>query len=84
MINIISTDSFSNVSARIWNIITTNIDENISFMKFKIVLKLYLHDNKVILKYTKYIFFKEKRNSLDPDGGVCNKWRALCDDLAAN
>ena len=48
-----STDSFSNVSARIWNVITTNIDVNISFMQFKIVLKLYLHANEVILKYTK-------------------------------
>ena len=46
-----STDSFSNVSARIWNVITT-IDVNISFMQFKIVLKLYLHENEVILKYT--------------------------------
>ena len=48
-----STDSFSNVSARIWNVITTNIDVNISFMQFKIVLKLYLHENEVILKCTK-------------------------------
>ena len=48
-----STDSFSNVSARIWTVITTNIDVNISFMQFKIVLKVYLHDNEVILKYTK-------------------------------
>ena len=47
------TDSFSYVSARIWNIITTNIDVNISFMQFKIVLKLYVHENEVILKYTK-------------------------------
>ena len=39
---------FSNVSARILNIITTNIDVNISFMQFKIVLKLYLHENEVI------------------------------------
>ena len=50
-----STDSFSNVSARIWNVITINIDVNISFMQFKIVLKLYLHENEVIMKYTKYI-----------------------------
>ena len=28
------TDTFSNVSARIWNVITTNIDVNISFMQF--------------------------------------------------
>ena len=50
-----STDSFSNVSARIWNVITTNIDVNISlnFIQFKILLKLYLHENEVILKYTK-------------------------------
>ena len=48
-----STDSFSNVSARNWNVITTSIDVNISFMQFKIVLKLYLHENEVILKYTK-------------------------------
>ena len=48
-----STDSFSNVSARIWNVIKTNIDVNISFMQFKIVLKLYLHENEVILKYSK-------------------------------
>ena len=40
-----STDSFSNVSARIWNVIKTNFDVNISFMQFKIVLKLYLHEN---------------------------------------
>ena len=50
-----STDSFSNVSARIWNVITTNIDVNISFMQFKIVLKLYLHENDDNLKYTKEI-----------------------------
>ena len=48
-----STNSFSNVSDRIWNVITTNIDVNISFMQSKIVLKLYLHDNEVFLKYTK-------------------------------
>ena len=32
-----STDSFSNVSARIWNVITTNIDVNISLMQFNIL-----------------------------------------------
>ena len=48
-----STDRFSNVSARIWNVIKTKIDVNISFIQFKIVLKLYLHENEVILKYTK-------------------------------
>ena len=34
---------FTNVSARIWNVITTNIVVNISFMQSKSVLKLYLH-----------------------------------------
>ena len=34
------TDSFSNVSARICNVITTNIDVNISFMQFKIVVTI--------------------------------------------
>ena len=48
-----STGGFSHGSARIWNVITTNIDVNISFMQFKIVLQLYLHGNEVILKYTK-------------------------------
>ena len=48
-----STDSFSNGSARIWNVITTHIGVNISFMQFKIILKLYLHENEVPLKYTK-------------------------------
>ena len=38
---------------QIWNVITTNIDVNISFMQFKIVLQLYLHENGVILKYAK-------------------------------
>ena len=34
-----STDSFSNVSVRIWNVITTNIDVNISCVQecFKII-----------------------------------------------
>ena len=32
-----STASFSNVHALIWNVITTNIYVNISFMQFKIV-----------------------------------------------
>ena len=47
-----STYCFSNVSAPIWNVTTTNIDVDISFLQFKIVLKLY---KEVILKYTTYI-----------------------------
>ena len=48
-----STECFSNVSARICNVIAAHINVNISFIQFKIVLKLYLHANEVILKYTK-------------------------------
>ena len=48
-----STYSFSNVSARIWNVITINIDVHISFMQFMSVLKLDLYKNEVILKYSK-------------------------------
>ena len=44
---------FFKCSARIRNVITTNIDVHISFMQFNIVLKLYLHENEVILKYNK-------------------------------
>ena len=40
-------------SACIWNVITTTIGVNISFVQFKSVLKLYLHKNEVILKYSK-------------------------------
>ena len=36
-------ESISNVSARIWNVIITNIDVNISFIQFKIVLKYSLN-----------------------------------------
>ena len=32
-----SIDSFSHVSVRIYNVITTTIDVNVSFMQFKIV-----------------------------------------------
>ena len=48
-----STDSFSMVSARICNVITTTIDLNILFLQIKSVLKLYLKMNDVIFKYTK-------------------------------
>ena len=48
-----STAIFFNVSARICNVIITNIDVNISYMQFKSVLKLHLHKNEVISKYTK-------------------------------
>ena len=34
-------------------VLATNIDVNISFMQLKIVSKLYLYENEVILKYTK-------------------------------
>ena len=52
-----SIDSFSNVSARIWNVISTHIAANISFKQFKIVLKLYLHENEAIFKYTNKLLY---------------------------
>ena len=41
------------IQTDIWNVITTNIDVNISLTKFNSVLKYDLHTNEVILKYTK-------------------------------
>ena len=48
-----STDRFSNVSAHICNVITTNIDVHSSFVQFKRVLYYIFIGMKVILKYTK-------------------------------
>ena len=42
------------MGAGIWNVITT-IEVNISFMQVNNVLKVYLQEKKVMLKYTKYI-----------------------------
>ena len=39
------TENFTSNSARIWNTISTKIDVNVTFVKFKANLKLYLLNN---------------------------------------
>ena len=46
-------NSFGDASARIWNVLQSKIEVNISLSKFKISLKLYLQENSLQLKYTK-------------------------------
>ena len=46
-------NSFGNTSARIWNVLQSRIEINISLSKFRISLKLYLQENLLHLKYTK-------------------------------
>ena len=45
-------NSFDNASARIWNVLKSKIEVNISLSKFKISLKLYLQEISLQLKYT--------------------------------
>ena len=47
------TQTFSNISARIWNSLMVNLDINVSLIKFKESLKQYLLSNVLIIKYTK-------------------------------
>ena len=47
------TQTFSNISARIWNSLVVNIDINVSLTKFKESLKQYLLSNVLVIKYTK-------------------------------
>ena len=47
------TQTFSNISARIWNSLMVNLDINVSLIKFKESLKQYLLSNILIIKYTK-------------------------------
>ena len=46
-------NSFGNTSARIWNVVQSKLEVNISLSKFKMSLKLYLQENSLQLKYTK-------------------------------
>ena len=46
-------ETFSHVSARIWNALTSKINVNTSISKFKILLTSFLRDNTLPLKYTK-------------------------------
>ena len=45
--------TFSNISARIWNSLMVNLDIDVSLIKFKESLKQYLLNNVLIIKYTK-------------------------------
>ena len=47
------TQTFSNVSARIWNCRMVNLDIDVSLIKFKESLKQYFLNNVLIIKYTK-------------------------------
>ena len=47
------TQTFSNISAKIWNFFIVNLDINVSLIKFKESLKQYLLSNVLIIKYTK-------------------------------
>ena len=47
------TQTFSNISARIWNSLMVNLDIDVSLIKFKESLKQYPLNNVLIIKYTK-------------------------------
>ena len=47
------TQTFSNISAKIWNSLTVKINVNVTFIKFKESLKLYLLNNTLVINYTK-------------------------------
>ena len=51
------TQTFSNISARIWNSLMVNLDIDVSLIKFKESLKQYLLNNVLIIKYTKLLQF---------------------------
>ena len=46
-------DKFSTTSARVWNLLSSLIDVNVSLTQFKIHSKLYILHNSLQLKYTK-------------------------------
>ena len=45
--------SFSSVSAKIWNALILHIDGNVPLVKFKQSLKLYLLNNTLVISYSK-------------------------------
>ena len=47
------TDTFSSISARIWNALSDKIDVNVCFARFKVLFKSYLLNNCLQIKYTK-------------------------------
>ena len=48
---LLGTQTFSNISAQIWNSLTFNV--NVTFIKFKDSLKLYLLNNTLLINSTK-------------------------------
>ena len=47
------TVNFTNLSARVWNVLTRNINVYVPYHVFKLKLKLYLINNSLELKYFK-------------------------------
>ena len=47
------TQSFSSVSAKIWNSLIPQIDSNVPLVKFKKSLKLHLLNNTLVISYSK-------------------------------
>ena len=47
------TKTFSNMSARVWNVLSNKIDSNTSTAVFKDKLKLFLLHNNLVLSYPK-------------------------------
>ena len=50
---LLGTQTFSSISAKIGNSLTININVNVTFIKFKESLKLYLLNNTLLINYTK-------------------------------
>ena len=48
-----ATQTFSNISARIWNSLMGNVDIDVFLIKFKESLKQYPLNNVLVIKYTK-------------------------------
>ena len=52
----LGTQTFSTVSARIWNALIVKFNVNVPLTRFKVSLKLYLSSNILTISYPKYIF----------------------------
>ena len=52
----LGTQTFSTVSARIWNALIVKFIVNVSFYRFKVSLKQYLSSNILTISYPKWIF----------------------------
>ena len=52
----LGTQTFSTVSARIWNALIVKFNVNVPLIRFKVSLKLYLSSNILTISYPKQIF----------------------------